>query len=114
IFAAPGNGGIREVAQLTPIPADDVWALLDFARNERIDLTFVGPEIPLSKGIVDVFRKNGLKIVGPTADHARLESSKSFAKRFFRANGIPTADFWECSKAAEAYAYLRGVRFPTV
>lgn len=114
IFAAPGNGGIREQAELIPIPADDVWALLEFARRERIDLTFVGPEIPLSKGVVDIFRQNGLAIVGPAADQARLESSKAFAKRFFRANKIPTADFWECSAPNEAHVVLDGATYPIV
>lgn len=114
IYAAPGNGGIREHAQLVPIPADDVWALLEFARKERIDLTFVGPEAPLSKGVVDIFRQNGLMIIGPTAEQARLESSKSFAKQFFRANNIPTADFWECSTPNEAYVVLDGANYPIV
>lgn len=108
IYAAPGNGGIREHADLVPIPPDAVWKLLEFARNERIDVTFVGPEIPLSKGIVDIFRKNGLSIVGPTAEQALLESSKSFAKKFFKRNHIPTADFLECATPAEAYAALAG------
>src|SRR5205807_9684810 len=103
IYAAPGNGGIREQAELVPINADDVGALEKFARAERADLTFVGPEIPLSKGIVDAFRKSGLSIVGPTAEQARLESSKSFAKQFFKANGIPTAEFSQCSTPSEAY-----------
>ena len=114
IFAAPGNGGIRDVAELVPIPAGDVTALLEFARTEKIDLTFVGPEVPLSKGIVDIFRQAGLTIVGPTAEQARLESSKSFAKEFFRANGIPTADFRECSSPVEAYSFLESVSYPTV
>jgi len=114
IYAAPGNGGIRAHAELVPVAADDVWALLEFARNERIDLTFVGPEIPLSKGIVDIFRKNGLRIVGPTAEDALLESSKSYAKKFFKWNHIPTADFWECSTAAEAYTVLAQTTYPIV
>ena len=98
--AAPGNGGIREQAELVPIPADDVGALAEFARAGKIDLTFVGPEVALSKGVVDIFQQHGLKIIGPTAEQARLESSKSFAKNFFRANNIPTADFQECSTRA--------------
>ena len=114
IYAAPGNGGIREQAELVSAPADDVPALLDFARRERIDLTFVGPELPLSKGMVDSFRKSGLAIVGPTADHARLESSKSFAKQFFKSNAIPTADFAECVTPAEAYRTLEGSSYPIV
>ena len=115
IYCAPGNGGISEQAELVPITADDVWALVEFARTEKIDLTFVGPEVPLSKGVVDIFRRHGLKIVGPTAEQARLESSKSFAKNFFRANNIPTANFWECSTPEEAYVVLDGaVSFPIV
>jgi phosphoribosylamine---glycine ligase len=114
IYAAPGNGGIRAQAELVAIPADDVWALLEFARNERMDLTFVGPEIPLSKGIVDIFRKNGLAIVGPTAEVALLESSKSYAKKFFKWNHIPTADFWECSTPGDAYNVLAQATYPIV
>ena len=114
IFAAPGNGGIREQAELVSISADDVSRLADLANSERIDLTFVGPEIPLSKGIVDAFRKRGLAIVGPDADHARLESSKSFAKQFFKANRIPTAKFSECRTTAEAYAILERSKYPIV
>jgi phosphoribosylamine---glycine ligase len=115
IYAAPGNGGIREHAELLSIPADDVWGLLEFGRNQRIDLTFVGPEVPLSKGVVDIFRQNGLAIVGPTAEQALLESSKSFAKKFFKWNNIPTAEFWECGSSAEAYAVLaERARYPVV
>jgi phosphoribosylamine--glycine ligase len=114
LYAAPGNGGIREHAELVRISADDVDGLLEFARTERIDLTFVGPEMPLSKGIVDAFRKRDLAIVGPTADQARLESSKSFAKQFFKANGIPTAKFSECPTPAEAYQALDRAKYPIV
>src|SRR6185295_4402872 len=114
IYAAPGNGGTAALAVNVPIAADDVRALLDFARCEKIDLTFVGPEVPLSLGVVDLFRAEGLKIVGPTADDARLESSKTYSKNFFRAHNIPTADFWPCATAPEAYARLESVRYPTV
>ena len=79
IYAAPGNGGICEQSELVSIDANDLDGLARFATVERIDLTFVGPEMPLSNGIVDVFHKRGLTIVGPTADQARLESSKIFA-----------------------------------
>ena len=114
IYAAPGNGGIRELAELVPISSDDVPALAEFAETHRIDLTFVGPEVPLSKGVVDLFRNKGLKIVGPKADDARLESSKSFAKQFFKANQIPTADFQEFTTAQGAYAALESSRYPIV
>jgi phosphoribosylamine--glycine ligase len=114
IYAAPGNGGIREQAELVPINADNVPALAEFALHQRIDLTFVGPEIPLSKGIVDVFRQKGLLIIGPDAQQARLESSKSFAKEFFKSHDIPTADFTECSTPAEAYGALEKSACPIV
>ena len=114
IYAAPGNGGIASQARIVPIPAESIQELLEFARHEKIDLTFVGPEVPLSLGIVDLFQQNGLKIVGPSAGNARLEASKTYAKRFFKANGIPTADFWECTTAAEAYQVLETVSAPIV
>ncbi|HET9219120.1 MAG TPA: phosphoribosylamine--glycine ligase [Terriglobia bacterium] len=114
IYGAPGNGGIASQARLAPISAEDTWALVDFARQQRIDLTFVGPEVPLSLGIVDLFREHGLKIVGPNGHNARLESSKTFAKRFLKANGIPTAGSWECATAAEAYQRLEDAPLPIV
>jgi phosphoribosylamine--glycine ligase len=114
LFAAPGNGGLRDVVTLVPIPADDIASLLKFAQEQKIDLTFVGPELPLSRGIVDTFRQNGLTIIGPTAEEARLESSKGFAKKLFRAHGIPTADFHECFDSSEAYALLETTRYPIV
>ena len=115
IFAAPGNGGIAEQAELVSIQADDVAGLATFAGNQHIDLTFVGPEVPLSKGVVDVFSKYGLAIVGPAADQARLESSKSFAKQFFKANKIPTADFVECTTPGQAYRAIENWKtYPVV
>jgi phosphoribosylamine--glycine ligase len=114
IFAAPGNGGIAELAELVAIPADDIQRLASFARAQRVDLTFVGPEVPLSKGIVDTFTGYGMPIVGPTADQARLESSKSFAKRFFKGNDIPTAAFSECTTPAAAYHILENSKYPVV
>src|SRR5262245_27806627 len=104
VYAAPGNGGIQAQATLVPIRSDDVTALLEFAREKRIDLTFVGPELPLSLGVVDLFRQNGLKIVGPLAAQARLESSKAYAKQFFKEHKIPTASFSECASVNEAFA----------
>jgi phosphoribosylamine--glycine ligase len=97
-----------------PISAEDTWALADFARQQKIDLTFVGPEVPLSLGIVDLFREHSLKIVGPNSQDALLESSKTFAKRFLKANGIPTAGFWECATSAEAYQRLEDAPLPIV
>ncbi|HEY2380839.1 MAG TPA: phosphoribosylamine--glycine ligase [Terriglobia bacterium] len=114
IFAAPGNGGIAELAELVAISADDVEGLANFARSQRVDLTFAGPELPLSKGIVDLFRANGMPVIGPSANQARLESSKSFAKRFFQSTGIPTAAFSECATPAEAYQVLERSKYPIV
>jgi phosphoribosylamine--glycine ligase len=114
IYAAPGNAGIREQAELVPLQVDDLEGLIQFANTNRVDLTFVGPEVPLSKGIVDIFRKHGFAIVGPTADNARLESSKIFAKQFFKRNGIPTAAFSECRTPAEAYDAIRRFNYPIV
>jgi phosphoribosylamine--glycine ligase len=114
IYAAPGNGGIASQAKLVPISAEDNWELLDFAQQQKTDLTFVGPEVPLSRGIVDLFREHGLKIIGPNAEDARLESSKTYAKRFLKANGIPTAGFWECATPEEAYKRLDDSLLPIV
>jgi phosphoribosylamine---glycine ligase len=114
IYAAPGNGGIAKQAELIAIPVDDVDGLADFAGSHHIDLTFVGPEVPLSQGVVDVFRRAGLKVVGPTRDNARLESSKIYAKQFFKQHDIPTAGFWVCTSAEEAYAVLERVTPPIV
>ena len=91
IFCAPGNPGIEDLAELVPVRADDVEELLSFAVRERIDLTVVGPEIPLSRGIVDRFRAVGLVVFGPTRQAAELEWSKAFAKAFMERHGIPTA-----------------------
>jgi phosphoribosylamine--glycine ligase len=114
MFVAPGNGGTAGIATNIPIAVDNLPGLLDFARSKNIDLTFVGPEIPLSLGVVDLFCKSGLKIVGPTAENARLESSKTYSKQFFKAHNIPTADFWPCATVSEAYARLDAVLYPTV
>jgi phosphoribosylamine--glycine ligase len=114
IFAAPGNGGIAELAELVPIAAHDIFGLREFASNHQIDLTFVGPEIPLSKGVVDVFRERDLAVIGPIAEQARLESSKSFAKRFFKTHNIPTADFTECATPSEAYEVVENSKYPVV
>lgn len=107
IFAAPGNPGIAALAECIPIEAADIQGLLDFARRENIGLTVVGPEIPLVKGIVDRFRAAGLLIFGPTAEAARLEGSKVFAKNLFRKYGIPTARYQVFSDLGAAKDYAR-------
>jgi phosphoribosylamine--glycine ligase len=114
LYAAPGNGGIASLAELVPIASDNVRGLADFAKQQNIDLTFVGPEVPLSLGVVDLLQRSGLKVVGPTAQNAQLESSKAFAKNFMRDAGIPTASFHQCGTVAEAQAVLDESRYPVV
>ncbi len=92
LFCAPGNPGIGELAANVPIAIDEVQRLADFATELAIDLTVVGPELPLSLGVVDEFEERGLLIFGPRQAAARLESSKAFAKEFMRRHDIPTAD----------------------
>ncbi len=93
LYAAPGNAGIAQIAECLSIQADDISALLDFAKKESVDLTIVGPEAPLVAGIVDEFQKAGLKIFGPNKAAAQLEGSKVFAKEFMHLCNIPTAPF---------------------
>jgi phosphoribosylamine--glycine ligase len=91
IIAAPGNPGIAAHARCVDVSADDVESLLALALAEHVDVTIVGPEVPLGLGIVDRFRENGLAIFGPTAAAARIETSKRFAKDLMRRAGVPTA-----------------------
>lgn len=111
LYCAPGNGGISQLAECVPIPPSDHLALIEFARSNRIDLTIVGPEGPLAEGIVDRFELSGLKIMGPTREASRLESSKAFAKEFMRRHQIPTADYCIVTSATEALETLRSGRF---
>jgi phosphoribosylamine--glycine ligase len=116
IYCAPGNAGIGEVAELVPIPADDLNALLKFAKTERIGFTVVGPELPLTLGIVDLFEKEGLKIFGPSKAAAEIEGSKVFAKHFMKKYRIPTADFrsFSSSERYEAERYIHEIPTPLV
>ncbi len=110
IFCAPGNAGISETAECLDINADDTDALLDFAKYEGIDLTVVGPEVPLTAGIVDAFKKENRRIFGPDKSGAQLEGSKVFAKDFMRTYGIPTAEYktFTAYLHAEEYVRLKG------
>src|SRR5262245_23853078 len=93
VVCAPGNPGMTSLARTVAIDASDLDALLVLATREQVDLTVVGPELPLSLGIVDRFTEAGRAIFGPTAAAARLESSKAFAKTFMARRGVPTARF---------------------
>lgn len=106
IFCAPGNPGIGEIAECIDISVDNIKALCGFAREHSVDLTVVGPEKPLTDGIVDYFTEQGLKIFGPSQEAAQLEGSKTFAKERMQEYHVPTADFAVFSSAGEAKDYI--------
>ena len=114
IFIAPGNGGTHLNPKFKNIDLTDIDLLSDFAIIERIDLTVVGPELPLSKGIVDLFRSKNLNIFGPTQKAAQLESSKGFAKDFMYRHNIPTAKYKTFKMPDEAYQYINEHGAPIV
>ncbi|HVR42683.1 MAG TPA: phosphoribosylamine--glycine ligase [Thermoanaerobaculia bacterium] len=114
LYAAPGNAGISEIADCVPIGVADVIELADFAEKIRIDLTIVGPELPLTLGIVDEFRKRGLEIFGPTRLAAELEGSKVFSKEFMKKYDIPTGEATICSSFEEGMAAVKKAKFPKV
>ncbi len=114
IYAAPGNAGIASVADCVPIGVADIIELADFAEKLKIDLTIVGPELPLTLGIVDEFQKRDLPIFGPTRLAAELEGSKVFSKEFMRKYSIPTAEAATCTSVAEAKDALKRIKFPAV
>lgn len=106
VYVAPGNGGTARDGRLQNVPITDVKALADFAVEQKIALTVVGPEAFLAAGVVDEFRARGLRIFGPTKAAAQLESSKAFAKEFMKRHGIPTAAYETFSDATAAHAYV--------
>ena len=106
VFVAPGNGGTALDSRMQNIALSDPAALADFAAQEQVDLTVVGPETPLAAGIVNLFRERGLKIFGPTREAAQLESSKDFAKAFMQRHGIPTARYQTFTDSRAAHDYI--------
>lgn len=106
VLVAPGNGGTALDARMKNVAITDPVALADFAQQEQVTLTVVGPEAPLAAGIVDIFRERGMKIFGPTRKAAQLESSKDFAKAFMERHGIPTARYQTFSDADAAHRYI--------
>ncbi len=114
IYCMPGNAGIREIAECVEIDTKNFDTLIDFVKYEWIDLTFVGPEEPLSRGIVDLFQKEGRKIVGPTQSASMLESSKVFAKDFMKRYNIPTAEYRVFTSYLRAEEYIRLKSAPIV
>jgi phosphoribosylamine--glycine ligase len=114
LYAAPGNAGISQVADSVQIGVADIIELADFAEKLKMDLTIVGPELPLTLGIVDEFQKRGLAIFGPTRLAAELEGSKVFSKEFMRKYGIPTANAIAANSMDEAKAAMKQIGFPCV
>ena len=114
VFCAPGNAGIADLAECVPIPAGDLQGLLDFARRRKIDLTVVGPEGPLSEGIVDLFEKEGLRIFGASRRAAEIESSKSFAKDLLTNTASPPPAARASAALPQAERYLRKLGAPMV
>ena len=116
IYCAPGNAGINEIAVGVDIKADDVEGLLKFVKDNGIELTVVGPEVPLEKGIVDEFTKEGLLIFGPQKSAARLEHSKIFAKDFMKRNNIPTAAYetFSLNDKAKVFDFISNTGYPLV
>src|SRR5580658_5852362 len=101
VVCAPGNGGIAQSARCVPVNLKDLEATVRLAEAEKPDLTIVGPELPLSLGIVDELEQRGLRVFGPTRAAAMLETSKGFAKRFLQRHNIPTANYAVCATAEE-------------
>ena len=101
VYCVPGNGGIAADAECLPGDLRNLDGLLTTAARIQPDLTVVGPELPLNLGVVDEFSRRGLRIFGPTAAAARLESSKAFAKEFMQRHNIPTAKYAVCSSQAD-------------
>jgi phosphoribosylamine--glycine ligase len=114
IFCAPGNAGTAEIAENVSISAGDLKALVRFARENRIDLTVIGPDDPLAAGIVDLFNAEKLRAFGPTQSAARIEASKIFAKELMRNQKIPTAEARTFADSSEALRYCERLKFPVV
>lgn len=114
VYVAPGNGGTARNDQLVNVNITDVNELRAWAVEQKIALTVVGPEAPLAAGVVDEFRKHGLRVFGPTQAAAQLESSKAYSKAFMKRHGIPTAEYETFSDPVAAHAYIEKVGVPIV
>jgi len=114
VFCAPGNPGTANLALNVPIKADEIDKLLGFAKSEGIDLTVVGPEQPLSLGIVDLFQEYGMKVFGPSRAAARIEASKAFSKDLMQKYGIPTAAYGVFTEIGPALAFIQQTGAPIV
>lgn len=114
IYCAPGNAGIAQVARCIPLKADDIPSLVKWAVDAEIDLAVIGPELPLTLGLVDAFEKEGIMAFGPTAKAARLEGSKAFAKELMQKYGVPTARYGVFTDVETARNFAREITGPWV
>ena len=114
LYCAPGNGGLAEEAECLPVDVKNLDSLLALGNSIRPDLTVVGPELPLTLGVVDEFSRRGWRIFGPTKAAARLESSKSFAKAFLQRHYIPTAHYAVCNSVDDVQKALSHFHTPVV
>ncbi|MGA9992311.1 MAG: phosphoribosylamine--glycine ligase, partial [Thiobacillaceae bacterium] len=114
VYVTPGNGGTAREPGMINLLQTAIPSLVEFAKRERIGLTVVGPEAPLSEGVVDAFHAEKLRIFGPTRAAAQLESSKDFAKQFMIRHRIPTAEYRSFTDVAAAHVYLEEQRAPIV
>lgn len=114
IICAPGNAGIAQSADCKEIPSDDIPSLLQLAKEKQIDLTIVGPELPLALGMTNLFRSSGLPVMGPSKEAALIESSKTFAKAFMLRHKIPTASSQTFTDPNKAMAYIKEIGVPIV
>ena len=114
LYCAPGNGGTASIATNVPIKADDLKGLSEFSEKEKIDLTLVGPEAPLARGIVDLFKEKGLRIFGPGKAAAQLEASKIFTKELAKTENIPTAWYEVFDDAKKAKDFIKSKGTPLV
>ena len=114
LYVAPGNDGMDDLAKRVAIPVENLEDLAEFAKNNEIDLTIVGPEVPLVLGVVDVFEKAGLRCFGPSQKAAQIEGSKAFSKNLMQKYNIPTAQYAVHSQVEEAKAYANTLGYPCV
>jgi len=114
LYAAPGNAGIAELAECAAVDVSEIRLLAEFAERHAIDLTVVGPELPLTLGIVEEFERRGLRVFGPGREAAALEGSKVFAKRLMKRHGIPSGFFQAFDRPEDAKRYIREVGAPIV
>src|SRR5437588_3767156 len=114
LMCAPGNAGMAQMAECLPVDAASIDALVELGAHVRPDLTVVGPEIPLSAGVVDAFESRGWRAFGPRREPAQLEASKSFAKAFMMRHHLPTAHYAICKSAAEVSDALAHLHAPVV